>query len=112
MEGVRLSTTQKESYSTRKKNFKKTQRQHARTKVHDLEETVKHLRSEVLALRSAPTTPSASLALAPVAAPALTLPPHRATPEALGTALQVPDQAMDLGDDKDWECSNAQRKVV
>ncbi len=41
LEGVRLSATHKESYSTRKKNFKRSQHQHSRTKVQDLQETVK-----------------------------------------------------------------------
>ncbi len=79
------------------------QRQHARTKAQDLEETVKQLRSELSALRSAPTTPSTTLALAPVVTSALVPAPARAASELLGTALQVPDQAMDIGDDKDWD---------
>ena len=103
MEGVRLSTSQKESYSTRKKVFKKTQRQHARTQAQNLEETVKQLRSELSALRAAPTTPSTTLALAPVVTSALVPAPLGTASELLGTAFQEPDQAMDVEDDKDWD---------
>ena len=108
MEGVRLSATNKESYSTRKKNFKRVQHQHSRTKVQDLQETVKHLLTEVSALKSVPPTPAATVPLVPTAISTLATTSYQPAPGPSGTAAQGPDQFttpqdMDLGDAKDWE---------
>ncbi len=67
--------------------------------------------TEVSALRSAPTTPAATLALGPTAASILAPVPPQVTSEALGTAAHGLDQTtekitaqyMDLREAEDWE---------